>query len=190
MPAKFINLMAKDYLKGFLVSPQNRRVLKYFLKTMVSLPEDFNLDDIEVFYQTLLNHYEKKEDLTTSDLIIKSRKNLVILKTYTTIEKEFIIHIITSNLDNDIYNLKEFIFTNNIEKRAAKEIINCFSPDLFWEYIQIKVIDLQRLAKLDNKEALNRWLKFIGASNEEERLAVTKEDELLFSALVCEKTLI
>lgn len=51
--------------------------------------------------------------------------------------------------------------------------------DLLKDLIKIKVIDLSRLKDLDNTTPQNRWIKFIGAQTNEERLEVAREDDYL-----------
>ena len=49
----------------------------------------------------------------------------------------------------------------------------------FADLLKIKNIDLNRIQKLDNSTATNRWLKFITAQNNEERYKACANDEVL-----------
>lgn len=187
---EFVNLLEDSNLKIFLADNYNRELLKYFLKTFGSLPDDFDLSNMELIYRTIINDYIKPEFLSTSDLIIKSGRQIIVLKTYQTQEEDFVVHIMLSHLDNEMCKLREIILAKNCENQ--KEVIANASlqgPDELYnsicrDYIQIKKVDLSRLKNLDNTTSINRWLKFIAAQNYKERLIAQDGDELLKKAYI------
>ncbi len=187
MKKEFINLMKKSNLKYFLANPQNIRQLKYFINTFINLPSSFKLNEIEVIFQSIINNYSEKERKSTSDLIIKSRRDIIVINSYTTNNKEYIIHMLIGSLDNEQYRLRELRFCHELKEKEVNDIVTDYylqsselpNNDTFKDLLQIKTINLKRLNELSSDTAINRWLKFIGATNNEERIKATNEDEIL-----------
>lgn len=186
---QFINLMEECNLKDFLAHPKNMRQLKYFLNTFINLPLSFDLNKIEVIYQTIINHYTEPENLSTSDLILKSNRGVVIIKTYTTFKNEYIIHIMYNKLDQEKGKLRELRFKSDSKEEdivvdyhlRSEEAPNC---DIFKDVLQVKTIDLNRVNELSFDTEENRWLKFIAAKNKMEQKKVMQEDEILCDAYI------
>ena len=187
--AKFTNLMAESNLKDFLAHPKNSKQLKYFLNTFINLPLSFDLSKIEVIYQTIINHYTEPENISTSDLIIKSNREVVIIKTYTTIKNEYIIHLIYNELGKEQSKLRELRF--NSDYKEADIISNYYlKPDknsnkeIFQDILQVKTINLNRINALPFATEEQRWLKFITAKTCEEQEKARNEDDILHEAYI------
>lgn len=119
-----------------------------------------------------------------SDLIIMYENVVIKIKSYETIHDEYIIHILLGTLNDEYGKLVELRYSNKSEYEdivANFSLRNVNDPDcdLLKDLLKIKVIDLNRLDKLDNSNVEDRWIKFIGARNKEERLDATKGDESL-----------
>ena len=183
MEKNFINLLSEN-IKKLLNHKDNRKELEYFLETFLDLPHEEIAGKLKVYYDTILNTVTMTKKGICSDLIIMYENVVIKIKSYETIHDEYIIHILLGTLNDDYGKLVELRYSNKSEYEdivANFSLRNVNDPDcdLLKDLLKIKVIDLNRLDKLDNSNVEDRWIKFIGARNKEERLDATKGDESL-----------
>ena len=179
MPNLFTSLLSES-LKIILSAKENEGELKYFLNTFLNIPEE-KLTKLEVYYNTILNTIEMTKEGIISDCIIKYNQKIAKIKTYHVEKNDFIIHILLYSLENEHTKLLEIHYTKNMNKN--RDIIEHYhlQDKKFKDLLEIKIINTNRLNELDNSTSINRWIKFIGASCDEERLEVAKEDDKLMN---------
>ena len=164
----------------------NRKNLEYFLETFLNIPHEKIAGKLKVYYDTILNTVSMTKTGICSDLIVMYDNVVIKIKSYETIHDEYIIHILLGTLNDEYGKLVElrYVKESEYDKIVANfSLRNAEDPDnkLFENLLKIKVIDLNRLDQLDNNTPQNRWIKFIGAKNKEERLDAAKNDQYLMA---------
>ena len=179
------NLLSEN-IKKLLNHQDNRKNLEYFLETFLNIPHEKIAGKLKVYYDTILNTVSMTKTGICSDLIVMYDNVVIKIKSYETIHDEYIIHILLGTLNDEYGKLVELRY---VKESEYDKIVANFSlrdaedPDnkLFENLLKIKVIDLNRLDQLDNNTPQNRWIKFIGAKNKEERLDAAKNDQYLMA---------
>ena len=179
------NLLSEN-IKKLLNHQDNRKKLEYFLETFLNIPHEKIAGKLKVYYDTILNTVSMTKTGICSDLIVMYDNVVIKIKSYETIHDEYIIHILLGTLNDEYGKLVElrYVKESEYDKIVANfSLRNAEDPDnkLFENLLKIKVIDLNRLDQLDNNAPQNRWIKFIGAKNKEERLDAAKNDQYLMA---------
>lgn len=179
------NLLSEN-IKKLLNHQDNRKNLEYFLETFLNIPHEKIAGKLKVYYDTILNTVSMTKTGICSDLIVMYDNVVIKIKSYETIHDEYIIHILLGTLNDEYGKLVElrYVKESEYDKIVANfSLRNAEDPDnkLFENLLKIKVIDLNRLDQLDNNTPQNRWIKFIGAKNKEERLDAAKNDQYLMA---------
>ena len=179
------NLLSEN-IKKLLNHQDNRKNLEYFLETFLNIPHEKIAGKLKVYYDTSLNTVSMTKTGICSDLIVMYDNVVIKIKSYETIHDEYIIHILLGTLNDEYGKLVElrYVKESEYDKIVANfSLRNAEDPDnkLFENLLKIKVIDLNRLDQLDNNTPQNRWIKFIGAKNKEERLDAAKNDQYLMA---------
>ena len=179
------NLLSEN-IKKLLNHQDNRKKLEYFLETFLNIPHEKIAGKLKVYYDTILNTVSMTKTGICSDLIVMYDNVVIKIKSYETIHDEYIIHILLGTLNDEYGKLVElrYVKESEYDKIVANfSLRNAEDPDnkLFENLLKIKVIDLNRLDQLDNNTPQNRWIKFIGAKNKEERLDAAKNDQYLMA---------
>ena len=179
------NLLSEN-IKKLLNHQDNRKNLEYFLETFLNIPHEKIAGKLKVYYDTILNTVSMTKTGICSDLIVMYDNVVIKIKSYETIHDEYIIHILLGTLNDEYGKLVElrYVKESEYDKIVANfSLRNAEDPDnkLFENLLKIKVIDLKRLDQLDNNTPQNRWIKFIGAKNKEERLDAAKNDQYLMA---------
>lgn len=179
------NLLSEN-IKKLLNHQDNRKNLEYFLETFLNIPHEKIAGKLKVYYDTILNTVSMTKTGICSDLIVMYDNVVIKIKSYETIHDEYIIHILLGTLNDEYGKLVElrYVKESEYDKIVANfSLRNAEDPDnkLFENLLKIKVIDLKRLDQLDNNTPQNRWIKFIGAKNKEERLDTAKNDQYLMA---------
>lgn len=179
------NLLSEN-IKKLLNHQDNRKNLEYFLETFLNIPHEKIAGKLKVYYDTILNTVSMTKTGICSDLIVMYDNVVIKIKSYETIHDEYIIHILLGTLNDEYGKLVElrYVKESEYDKIVANfSLRNAEDPDnkLFENLLKIKVFDLNRLDQLDNNTPQNRWIKFIGAKNKEERLDAAKNDQYLMA---------
>ena len=179
------NLLSEN-IKKLLNHQDNRKKFEYFLETFLNIPHEKIAGKLKVYYDTILNTVSMTKTGICSDLIVMYDNVVIKIKSYETIHDEYIIHILLGTLNDEYGKLVElrYVKESEYDKIVANfSLRNAEDPDnkLFENLLKIKVIDLNRLDQLDNNTPQNRWIKFIGAKNKEERLDAAKNDQYLMA---------
>ena len=177
------NLLSEN-IKKLLNHQDNRKNLEYFLETFLNIPHEKIAGKLKVYYDTILNTVSMTKKGVSSDLLVMYDNVVIKIKSYETIHDEYVIHILLGTLNDEYGQLVELRYTKESE---YDEIVANFSlrnandpdDDLYRNLFKIKVIDLNRLDKLENTTPQNRWIKFIGAKNKKERLEAAQNDNYL-----------
>ena len=183
-----INLLGEN-IKKLLNHPNNKKQLEYFLATFLTIDKASLHGKLKSYYNTILNTVTMTDDGIKSDLIIMFDDTAIKVRIYQTEDDECVIHILLGSLVEERGRLVELRYTS---KNEYEDIVESFSlrnidnpdDDLLKDLIKIKVIDLSRLKDLDNTTPQNRWIKFIGAQTNEERLEAAREDEYLMELYI------
>ena len=181
-----VNLLS-EHFKQIFNEPNNKEVLKYLISTFLNVPEEEMKERFKVYYDTLLNTVEWTNQGINSNLIVMYDEIAIKIVTYHTEKSEFIIHMFLGSLDNNYGKLIELRFSST--EKQTDEIVESYSLrctnnpklDIVSGLLQVKLIDTSRLPELDTTTSMNRWIKFIGATTKEERLAATANDEKLLN---------
>ena len=181
----FINLMNEVVLQQVLIHPDNERPRKYFLKTFLNINDEIINKKEEILYKGILNHIDIDKHGFTSDIIIRYEDYAARINIYNARNDDFIIHILYGSVSEESGKLLELRFIKNPDHKGKviedNYLKNTTDPNdkTFADLLKIKNIDLNRIQKLDNSTATNRWLKFTTAQNNEERYKACANDEVL-----------
>lgn len=181
----FIDLMNEVVLQQVLIHPDNERPRKYFLKTFLNINDEIINKKEEILYKGILNHIDIDKHGFTSDIIIRYEDYAARINIYNARNDDFIIHILYGSVSEESGKLLELRFIKNPDHKGKviedNYLKNTTDPNdkTFTDLLKIKNIALNRIQKLDNSTATNRWLKFITAQNNEERYKACANDEVL-----------
>lgn len=181
----FIDLMNEVVLQQVLIHPDNEKPRKYFLKTFLNINDEIINKKEEILYKGILNHIDIDKHGFTSDIIIRYEDYAARINIYNARNDDFIIHILYGSVSEESGKLLELRFIKNPDHKGKviedNYLKNTTDPNdkTFADLLKIKNIDLNRIQKLDNSTATNRWLKFITAQNNEERYKACASDEVL-----------
>lgn len=153
--------------KNILIHPNNRKHLEYLIETFLELPR-YSLKG-----KIIVKNGQKKSHLYCD---FDEYKLLI----YTVIRKNNpILHFYYMPSPNFQGKWIEYRKVNGTFQNIIKETKNGIDNNIIEAYHFTQAT----LNKLDCSTSLNRWLKFIWASKEEERLEATKGDEFLTDLL-------
>lgn len=161
--SKTVNLFDDMTFKKILINPSNRKHLEYLIETFLELPR-FSLKD-----KVIVKSGPKK-----NHIYCDFDQDKLLMYTYTK-QESTILHFYYVPITNPEGKWVEYKkingtfddFKTNYYKKEENGITATY-------YFTQKTLD-----KLDNSTILNRWIKFIWARDDEERLAAAHNDEYL-----------
>ena len=199
----FLSLSDDLLFKETFAHPDNRDKLIYFLSCFTEFKEEYLKEvNIEVEYESILTKTKRNDKNLRGDVIIKFANYLINLEAYSTFDNNslnksisYIMRIFSTQLDRGRdYNTLESVIQINIvddvtprdliSKRIENEIIlkgKYENEEILSELFQIKCLRLDTAREMvyDKNNLQQRWLRFIGAKNEEERREIARGDGLL-----------
>ena len=200
---EFISLSDDLLFKETFAHPDNRDKLIYFLSCFTEFKEEYlKKVNIEVEYESVLTKAKNKDKNLRGDVIIKFDKYIINLEAYSLFDRDslnksmsYIMRIFSTQLDRgrDYNTLESVIQINIVDKVTPKELVNEeikseillmdreSKKEMLSELFQIKYLRLDSAREMiyDKNNLQQRWLRFIGANNAEERREIARGDGLL-----------
>ncbi len=200
---EFISLSDDLLFKETFAHPDNRNKLIYFLSCFTEFKEEYlKKVNIEVEYESVLTKAKNKDKNLRGDVIIKFDKYIINLEAYSLFDRDslnksmsYIMRIFSTQLDRgrDYNTLESVIQINIVDKVTPKELVNEeikseillmdreSKKEMLSELFQIKYLRLDSAREMiyDKNNLQQRWLRFIGANNAEERREIARGDGLL-----------
>lgn len=196
----FVPLTNDLLFKEVLCSEENREVLIDFIETFTSIPKNVINTNLVVEYESPIKKNNYFEKGMTGDVIVRFKNYIINIEMYS--------YFNNSMLNKSFcYSMK--IFSNNIKRGKKYEKLESFIQinlvdnvqsdfnsnfksayaltDLYNENNKLLVdkftIKFYRIdnanSDLYNLNRENKWVKFIGAKTEEERLSIARGDKVL-----------
>ena len=186
--------------KETFANKENRKQLEFLLELLLDYPPGLLKNKLEVEYESPLEKNEVNEKSVRGDIIIRFDDTTINLEAYrlfdsNSIDKSlyYVMRIQTKKLmiGDDYYKLGKTVQINFVDHTTLKlkdKLVANFhiaydddpSVKLMEKSFVVKVVQIDKARKLGyTKNDLERWLKFIGAENSDEREEIAKGDELL-----------
>ena len=199
----FVSLIDDHLFKEALAHKDNRLALKYFIEVMFDIP-NIPLHSLEVEYESYAHKQSYIDKNIRLDLVVKFNNIVLNIEVYKIFGLDSLYKSITywnrlmSNIkqgDNylDAPSVKQLNIVDKVHKnlnlpKDFKTNYHLTNKEYPWNVLvkdkhEISIIRVDALANMpyNENDLKERWIRFICAKSEEERLKIAKGDEILMS---------